>query len=110
MREIREGIVAHPMVGHFWEEHNGRKQDTLMRIVSTQLTALERQVQESCNIHRAISKQEECLNRKSEWGGAKLPGISVLTPKGVVKEVFREEEEHKMEEEVIRIMKEVNRE
>ena len=55
------------MVAHFWEEHDGRRQDVLMRITSTHSTPLERQVQESCNILKANSKQDECLNRKSEW-------------------------------------------
>ena len=59
-----------------------------MRIVSTHLTLLERQVQESCNIIKAMQKQEECLNRNSEWEEAKLPGISVLAPREVVQEDF----------------------
>ena len=55
-----------------------------MRVVSTHLTPLERQMQESCNVIKAMQKQEECLNRNSEWGGATLPGIRVSTPRGVV--------------------------
>ena len=47
MREIREGIMAHPMVSHFWEEHNGRRQEIIMRITSNHLTPLEWHVQES---------------------------------------------------------------
>ena len=102
--------MAHPMVSHLWEEHNGRRQDVLMRIISTHLTSLERQVQESCNILKAMTKQEEFLNRKSEWGGAKLPGLDVLTPKGVVKEDFgNEKEQQEAEEEAARIMKEANK-
>ena len=69
MREIREGVIAHPMVSHFWEEHNSRRQEILMKITSTHLTPLEHQVQESCNIIKAMTNEEECLNRKSEGGG-----------------------------------------
>ena len=71
MKEIREGVIAHPLVDQFWEEHNGRKQEVLMRILSTHLTPLERQVQESANILKAMTHPQECLNRKSEWGGPK---------------------------------------
>ena len=69
MKEIREGVLAHPLVDHFWEEHNGRRQEVLMRILSTHLTPLDRQVQESANILKAMIHPQECLNRKSEWGG-----------------------------------------
>ena len=33
-REIREGVLDHPMVQHFWEEHKGVEQKVLMRMSS----------------------------------------------------------------------------
>ena len=56
-----------------------------MRILSGHLTPLERQTTESINIVEAEKKPQEGLNRKTEWGGAKIPGILVTQPKGVVK-------------------------
>ena len=41
LKEIDEGVSTHPMVIHYWEEHQGRKQETMMRIVSTHLTPLD---------------------------------------------------------------------
>ena len=49
MNEIEEGISTHPMVIHFWEDHHGRRQDCLMRILSGHLTPLDRQKTESIN-------------------------------------------------------------
>ena len=56
-----------------------------MRITSTHLTALDRQVTESVNILTAGTQKEGVLNQKNEWGGAKIPSILIKTPKGVAK-------------------------
>ena len=82
-REIEEGISTHPMVIHFWEVHGGRKQDCLMRILSGHLTPLDRQTTESINILDAEKTQGRSLNLKTEWGGAKIPGILVTQQKGL---------------------------
>ena len=73
-----------------------------MRILSTHLTPLDHQVQESANILKAMIHPQECLNRKSEWGGAKIPGIVVQTPKGVVSEKFGKEEKEENDNETQR--------
>ena len=78
-------MLTHPLVLHFWEEHGGSKQEVLMRILSAHLTPADRQVQESVNILAANKNPEESLNQKSEWGGAKIPGLDVRTPKGLHK-------------------------
>ena len=31
-----------------------------------------------------MSKVKECLNLKNEWAGSKIPGISIVKPKGVM--------------------------
>ena len=64
-REIRMGKLAHPMVLHFWEQHDGRQQPVLMRVTSKHLTALERQVRESINIEKCAKNEMECLNLKN---------------------------------------------
>ena len=33
-----------------------------------------------------MSKQEECLNRKTKWGGAKISSLLVNSPKGLAKD------------------------
>lgn len=86
MRDIDEGIASHPVVVHYWEEHEGRKQDFIMRIISGHLTPLERQATESINIVEAENRPQEALNRKTEGGGAKIPGILVTHPKGIAKQ------------------------
>ena len=85
MKEIEEGIAAHLMVIHFWEDHSGQRQDCLMRILSGHLTLLDRQTTESVNILEAGKTPSRSLNLKTEWGGAKIPGILVSQPKGVSK-------------------------
>ena len=80
-------MATHPLVIHFREEHNGQEQEVLMRILSSQMTPLDRQVKESLNILRASRVPEECLNLKSEWGGSKLPGLQVSSPKGTGKKM-----------------------
>ena len=40
-REIEEGVLSHPLLLHFWEEHNGRRQKIMMRTISVYLTVLE---------------------------------------------------------------------
>jgi len=77
------GKLAHPMVLHFWEQHEGRQQPVLMRVTSKHLMALERQVRESINIEKCARNITECLNLKNEWAGSKIPGIKVTKPKGV---------------------------
>ena len=67
----------HPMVLHFLEEHQGKTQETLFRILSKHRLALDRQVMESIKIEEVSSKPQEALNLKSEWGGSKLPGLQV---------------------------------
>ena len=84
-KEIEEGIATHPMVIHFWEDHSGRRQDCLMRILSGHLTPLDRQTTESVNILEEGKTPDRSLNLKTEWGGAKIPGILVSQPKGVSK-------------------------
>ena len=71
-REIEDGW-QHPLVIHFCEEHRGRKQDILLRVLSSHLTALDRQTTESVNIIQAGMNPGMALNNKSEWGGAKVP-------------------------------------
>ena len=71
------------MAVHYWEEHTGRKQEAMMRILSTHLTPLDRQTMESVNIIEAERKLGESLNMKTEWGRAKILGILVTQPKGV---------------------------
>ena len=85
MKEIREGVISHPLVLHFWESHSGRRQEVLMRVVSRHLTALDRQITESVNILESGKVPEESLNSKNEWGGAKIPSLPVSSPKGVAK-------------------------
>lgn len=46
---------------------------------------MDRQVKESLNLLKASKIPEECLNLKSEWGGSKLPGLQVSSPKGTGK-------------------------
>ena len=65
MREI-EGVLSHPLVLHFWEDHDGRRQEVLMRTISAHLTAIDRQAGESVNILEAAKRQGESLNLKSE--------------------------------------------
>ena len=65
-KEMEEGIATHPVVIHFMEEHQGRKQQTLFRIVSGHLTSLDHQTTESVNIIEVGKKPEEALNLKTE--------------------------------------------
>ena len=69
LKEVKEGVVSHLIVLHFWETHAGRRQKVLMRVVSRHLTALDRQVTESVNILESGKVPEESLNSKNEWGG-----------------------------------------
>ena len=69
MREISDGLASHPLTIHFREEHGGRQQEVLMRILSRHISSLDRQVVELLNILKASRTSEECLNLKSEWGG-----------------------------------------
>ena len=66
MKEIEEGIATHPMVIHFWEDHSGRRQECLMRILSGHLTPLDRQTTESVNILEAGRTPGRSLNLKTE--------------------------------------------
>ena len=62
-REIRLGKLVHPMVQHFLEEHDGRRQSVLMKVITKHLQALERQVRESVN----IEKSAKCKRRVSQF-------------------------------------------
>ena len=77
-------MVSHPMVQHFWEEHQGEEQEVLFRVLGRHLKALERQIKESVLIERTSEVRAQCLNLKSEWAGSKIPGLSVSNPKGVI--------------------------
>ena len=34
-RDIEEGVLGHPMVQNFWEEHKGEKQEILLSLRET---------------------------------------------------------------------------
>ena len=70
MKVVDEGVSTHPMVVHCWEEHTGRKQGMMMRVISSHLTALDRLTTESIKIMEASRKPGESLNTKTEWGRA----------------------------------------
>ena len=78
LREVKEGVISHPIVLHFREEHARRRQQVLMRVVSRHLTALDRQVAESVNILESGKVPEESLNSKNEWGGQNTSNIGHL--------------------------------
>ena len=82
LKEIQEATPTHPLVIHNIEEHGGETQEILMRTLTTHLSAMERQVQESLNIIQESKKPGNCLNVKSEWAGSKIPGLQVHLPKG----------------------------
>ena len=84
-KEIKEGASSHPLVVHYIEEHGGSIQEALMRTLSGNIVSLDRQIQESVNILEEMRKEGQCLNLKSEWGGAKIPGLEVRSLKGVTK-------------------------
>ena len=75
--------MSHPLVIHFWEEHEGQQQQIIMRVVSKHVTALDRQVMESVRINTDMQTEDECLNLKSEWGGSKIPNVNVNNPNGM---------------------------
>merc|ERR1712240_287130 len=81
---MESGHLKHPLVIHFLEEHQGERQDVLFRILSKHHTPLDRQIQESVNIEERMSQIKECLNMKNEWAGSKIPGITIVKPKGVM--------------------------
>lgn len=74
-KEIQEATVTHPMVIHMIEEHRGEIQPALMRSLTAHLMAMNRQIQESLNIIEETKKVGLCLNLRSEWAGAKIPGL-----------------------------------
>ena len=65
-KEVEEGVLSHPLVLHFWEEHQGRRQPLMMRVISAHLTPLDRQVTESINILASNQNESESLNLKTE--------------------------------------------
>ena len=83
MKEIDNGIATHPLVIHFCEEHQGRKQEVLFRVLSSHLTALERQTVESINIMTAGRDLGDTLNSKSEWGEQRSLDFWFLLQKGL---------------------------
>ena len=50
LREVEEGVLSHPLVLHFWEEHMGKRQSIMMGVTSAHLMSLDRQVTESVTI------------------------------------------------------------
>ena len=62
----------------------------MMRVTSTHLTALDRQITESVNI---LAGNSGSLNQKTEWGGAKIPSLLAKSPKGVARLVRSQETE-----------------
>ena len=68
------------------EEHDGDIQPILMRTLSAHLTPMDRQVQESLNIIEETKKEGHFLSLRSEWAGAKIPGLQVQSPKGITKD------------------------
>ena len=46
-KEVREGMLDHPMVQHLREEHQGEEQEMIFRVLGRHLKALERQIKES---------------------------------------------------------------
>ena len=73
------------MVQHFIEEHDGMEQDIVFRITRKHKTPLDRQIWESVYIEELSKDPNVCLNLKNEWAGSKIPGLSVLNPKGTLK-------------------------
>ena len=65
-KEIDDGLATHPLNIHFQEEHEGRKQEIMFRVVSKHYSALERHVAESVLIEEISGSQETCLNLKNE--------------------------------------------
>ena len=55
---ISSGVLTHPLVLHFWEEHSGVEQPVRMRITSKHQSPLERQVRESVNIDFSSRKEK----------------------------------------------------
>ena len=80
-KEIDNGVATHPLVIHFCEEHQGRKQEVIFRVLSSHLTALERQTVESINILAAGRDLGDILNNKSEWGELKYLAFWSPPPK-----------------------------
>ena len=75
MREITKGKKTHTLAIHFIEEHNGARQEILLRIVGKFRTPLERQVWELVEIDSTMAKlgHTHCLNSRNEWGMSKDP-------------------------------------
>ena len=93
-KEVKEGMLDHPMVQHFWEDYGGMEQEIMFRVLGRHIKALDRQVHESVLIEKISETVSECLNLKSEWAGSKIPGLRDSNPKGLVcnKEGGEEEE------------------
>ena len=79
-KDVEAGVLKHPKIQHFWEDHGGVRQDILTRITSKHFNALERQVKESVIIEKAMAVENECLNGKSEWAGSKLLSMAIKAP------------------------------
>ena len=50
MDDVDRGIIKNPLVQHYWEIHDGVKQEFIMRITSKHQSPLERQAQEAIQI------------------------------------------------------------
>ena len=71
-KDIREGNPAHPMVIHAMEEHGGVPQPVLMRVLSSHLTSMDRQIQESLKglaKDRAVDACQETATNRQEIPG-----------------------------------------
>ena len=61
-RRWREGVLTHPMTLHLLEEHEGKQQEIIFRILGKYRSVLGRQVAESVAIKKASTKTEKCVN------------------------------------------------
>ena len=52
---MKQGVLAHPVLQHFWEDHGGTDQRMIMRVLSRHNKALKRQVAESVLIEKLAS-------------------------------------------------------
>ena len=96
---MEKEVATHPLTIHFHEEHSGKVQETVFRIISKHYSALERQVMESVVIEEVAARKEECMNLKSEWAGSKLPGLAVTKPTGTSRKAVKEEGDKRAREE-----------
>ena len=58
LKEVKEDVATHPVVTHFQEEHEGREQEVMMRIIGKHQTPLEKQVMESVLIEELTQTED----------------------------------------------------